>query len=67
MVKAQGKLSTVKWYKEIHNCGLAEAKDAVDEICAKHYVEGGGNGSGTGCSIIVLIGISLTLGALALI
>lgn len=67
MVKAQGKLSAVKWYKEVHNCGLAEAKDSVDEICANHYVESGSNGSGTGCSIIVLIGISLTLGALALI
>ena len=65
MVKAQGKLSAVKWYKEVHNCGLAEAKDSVDEICANHYVESGSNGSGTGCSIIVLIGISLTLGALA--
>ena len=67
MVKAQGKLSAVKWYKEVHNCGLAEAKDSVDDICANHYVESGSNGSGTGCSIIVLIGISLTLGALALI
>ena len=67
MVKAQGKLSAVKWYKEVHNCGLAEAKDSVDEICANHYVESGSNGSGTGCSIIVLIGISLTLGALAFI
>ena len=69
MVKTQGKLSTVKWYKETHNCGLAEAKNTVDEICAKDYVEGGGNGSGNGngCSIIVLIGISLTLGALALL
>ena len=66
-VNTKGKRSAVKWYKETHNCGLAEAKDAVDAICAKHYVEGGGNGSGTGCSIIVLIGISLTLGVWALI
>lgn len=66
-VNSKGNLSAVKWYKETHNCGLAEAKDSVDAICAKHYVGGGGNGSGTGCSIIVLIGISLTLGTLALI
>lgn len=66
-VKSQGKLCTVKWYKETYNCGLKEAKDIVDDICAKHYDEFGGATSGNGCSIIVLIGISLTLGALALI
>lgn len=46
---------------------MAEAKDAIDEICAKHYMERGGNDSGTGYPIIVLIGISLTLDAFALI
>jgi len=65
IVNSQGKLSAIKWYKETHNLGLAEAKDAVDSICAKHNV--GGGASGTGCSIIVLIGISITLGAIALL
>ena len=63
-VNSMGKFGAIKWYKEVHNCGLAEAKDVVDEVMVKHHVWGG-NGSGTGCSIIVLIGISLTLGALA--
>lgn len=69
IVNSQGKLSAVKWYKETYNLGLAEAKDAVDSICAKHNVGGnvGGDTSGTGCSIIVLIGISITLGAIALL
>jgi len=64
-INSQGKLSAVKWYKDTHNCGLKEAKDAVDSICVKHNV--GGGASGTGCSVIVLIGISLTLGALSLL
>lgn len=65
-VNSQGMLVAVKWYKETHNCGLAEAKDAVDAICAKHVGELS-NTSGTGCCVIALIGFSLTLGALALI
>lgn len=65
IIQSQGKLSAVKWYKETYNCGLKEAKDAVDSICVKHNV--GGGASGTGCSIIVLIGISITLGALAIL
>lgn len=64
-INSQGKLSTVKWYKETHNCGLAEAKDAVDAIAAKHCSElSYANSSGSGCSIIVLIGISISLGAM---
>ena len=64
-INSQGKLSTVKWYKETHNCGLAEAKDAVDAIVDKHSSElSYANTSGSGCSIIVLIGISITLGAM---
>ena len=64
-VNSQGKLRTVKWYKETHNCGLAEAKDAVDAIAAKHSSElSYANTSGSGCSIIVLIGISISLGAM---
>lgn len=65
IVKSTGALSAIKWYKEAHNCGLAEAKDAVDEICAKYHLEVVGNGSGTSCSTIVLIGVILALLALA--
>lgn len=60
-----GKLQTVKWYKERHNCSLSEAKDAVDAIAAKHSSElSFANAGGSGCSIIILIGISITLGAM---
>ena len=62
----QGKLIAVKWYKETYNCDLKEAKDAVEEVMAKHVGELG-NASGTGCSVIVLIGIGLTLGTIALL
>ena len=62
----QGKLTAVKWYKDTHGCGLKEANDAVDRVVAKHPEEFG-TASGTGCSVIVLIGISLTIGALAIL
>ena len=65
IIQTQGKISAVKWYKEKYNCGLKEAKDAVDDIAAKHVTElASGPTSGSGCSIIVLIGISITLGAM---
>ena len=66
IIQSQGIISAVKWYKDKYNCGLKEAKDYVDNIAAKHNVVSGG-GSGSGCSIIVLIGISLTLGAIAIL
>lgn len=65
MIRSKGKLTTVKWYKEKYNCGLKEAKDAVDGIALKHYTPSEtDSSSGSGCSIIVLIGISITLGAM---
>lgn len=65
IIQSQGKISAVKWFKEKYNCGLKEAKDAVDDIAAKHITEiTSGAASGSGCSIIILIGISITLGAL---
>ena len=65
IIQTQGKISAVKWYKEKYNCGLKEAKDAVDDIAAKHITElSSGAASGSGCSIIILIGISVTLGAI---
>ena len=64
IIQSQGKLSAVKWYKEKYNCGLREAKDAVDDIAAKHITDlTSASASGSGCSIILLIGISITLGA----
>ena len=63
-----GKLQTVKWYKERHNCSLSEAKDAVDTIAAKHSSElSFANAGGSGCSVIILIGISITLGAMLML
>ena len=63
-----GKLQTVKWYKERHNCSLSEAKDAVDAIAAKHSSElSFANAGGSGCSVIILIGISITLGAMLML
>lgn len=65
IIQSQGKISAVKWYKEKYNCGLREAKDAVDDIAAKHITDlTSASASGSGCSIIVLIGISITLGAI---
>lgn len=65
IIQSQGKISAVKWYKEKYNCGLREAKDAVDDIAAKHITDlTSASASGSGCSIIVLIGISITLGAM---
>ncbi len=64
IIQSQGKLSAIKWYKEKYNCGLREAKDAVDDIAAKHITDlTSASASGSGCSIIILIGISITLGA----
>ena len=63
-----GKLQTVKWYKERHNCSLSEAKDAVDAIAAKHSSElSFANAGGSGCSVIILIGISIILGAMLML
>ena len=68
IIKSQGKISAVKWYKDKYDCGLKEAKDAVDNIAAKHITElASGAGSGSGCSIIILIGISVTLSVMFLL
>lgn len=65
IIQSRGKISAVKWYKEKYNCGLKEAKDAVDDIATKHITELTSRAaSESGCSIIILIGISVTLGAM---
>jgi DNA-directed RNA polymerase subunit RPC12/RpoP len=65
IIQSQGIISAVKWYKEKFNCGLKEAKDAVDDIAVKHITElSSGTASGSGCSIIILIGIGVTLGVM---
>lgn len=63
-------LQAVKAYKEMHDCGLKEAKDYIDEIEKKLYPErernisnGQGNGNGNGCMITILIAITTTLSA----
>ncbi len=65
IIKSEGQLSAVKWYKETYNCGLAEAKNAVDAIMVKNNIPFP-NTSGTGCSIFLLIGIGLTITTIAL-
>lgn len=65
IIKSEGPLSAVKWYKETYNCGLAEAKKAVDAIMVKNNIPIP-NTNGTGCSIFLLIGIGLTISAIAL-
>ena len=64
MIKSQGMLAAVKWYKEANNCGLAEAKDIVDSIREKHKIPIG-NTSGTGCSVVLIAGV--LIGTLALL
>ena len=65
LVNTKGPLAAVKWYKDTHNCGLKEAKDAVDK--ARGISPTSTDTSGTGCSIIILIGIGLTLCAFTLL
>lgn len=65
IIKSEGPLSAVKWYKETYNCGLAEAKNAVDAIMGKNNIPSP-NTKGTGCSMFLLIGIGLTISAIAL-
>ena len=65
IIQSQGKISAIKWYKDKYNCDLKEAKDTIDEIAVKNNVVVGSSGSG--CSIIILVGISLTLGAIAML
>lgn len=65
LVNTQGALAAVKWYKETYNCGLAEAKNAVDAIMGKNNIPSP-NTNGTGCSMFLLIGIGLTISAITL-
>lgn len=64
MIRLEGKLHAVQWYKEKKQCELYEAKRAIDEIAAKNKLTTGG---GKGCSLTVLIVIGITLGALFLL
>lgn len=65
ITQSQGKLTAVKWYMDRYNCGLKDAKDAVEAVLENNNITL--SASGNGCSIIVLIGISLTLGAMFLL
>lgn len=68
LIEKGAKLQAVKAYKEMHDCGLKEAKDYIDEIEKKLYPEressiSNGNGNGNGCMITILIAITTTLSA----
>ena len=65
LIKSQGRIYAVKWYKETYNCGLAEAKNVVDSIMVKHHIPLPPESSGMGCSVIILIGLGLTIGAIS--
>ena len=65
IIQSEGPLIAIKWYKDTYNCGLAEAKDAVDAIMVKSNISYA-NKSRPGCSVFLIIGIGLTLGAIAL-
>ena len=66
LIKSQGQIYAIKWYKETYNCGLAEAKNVVDSIMVKHHIPLPPESSGMGCSVIILIGLGLTIGAISL-
>lgn len=60
IIQSQGLISAVKYYKDNHGCGLAEAKTYVDSLATKHNVQ---SASGNGCAILVLLGLSATVGS----
>ena len=66
LIKSQGQIYAIKWYKETYNCGLAEAKNVVDSIMVKHHIQLPPESNGMGCSVIILIGLGLTIGAISL-
>ena len=67
ILKSQGALTAVKWYKDEYGCGLAEAKNYVDSIIVKHKISPTGSQSGQGCMLPILIAIASTASLLFLI
>lgn len=54
-------VQAVKMYRERYGCGLKEAKDAVDQIAAKHGIQYIQPNAGSGCVITLLIAMTSTL------
>ena len=58
-------LEATKWYKEKNNCGLKEAKDAIEAIAAKHKIKTTSDDNfGIGCAIVLIIVIFITIAIL---
>lgn len=70
IIKSNGMLAAVKWYKDSHGCGLAEAKAYIDSIMGKHGLSpqaGNAASGGQGCMVAILVAIVSTIFALLLI
>ena len=67
ILKSQGALTAVKWYKDEYGCGLAEAKNYVDSITVKYNISPVNSQSGQGCMLPILIAIASTASLLFLI
>jgi hypothetical protein len=55
------KIAAIKRYREIHNSGLAEAKQAVERLMVRHGIIAGGQmevGKQGGCATVLLIVLS---------
>ncbi len=53
LMRDQKKISAIKLYREHHQTGLKEAKDAVEALAAQHGIAT----QGPGCAGVVLLGI----------
>ena len=53
LVRRGKKIGAIKIYRERHNVGLKEAKDAVEALAAEHEIAT----QGSGCAGVVLLGL----------
>lgn len=54
-----GKITAIKRYREVHGCGLKEAKDQVEGLLVRHGVQAG---PGQGCAGVLLLMVGLGIG-----
>lgn len=63
VARSQGKIATIKRYREVHRVGLKEAKEKVEQLMDQHGIVAG---TGTGCAAVLVVAIVwLVTGALA--
>ena len=53
LMRNQKKIDAIKVYRERYHVGLVEAKEAVEDLAAKHGIES----QGSGCAGVVLLGL----------